>query len=69
MPSDNLVPFPTRYHRHHHAQALPNYLIPEMWRFHFVNKRIFSDPGVVVTSDTNDVQRCGAHCFNPWIGK
>jgi hypothetical protein len=23
----------------------------------------------VVTSNTDDLERCGARCFNPWIGK
>ena len=23
----------------------------------------------VVTRNTDDLERCGAHCFNPWVGK
>ena len=24
---------------------------------------------IVVTRDTGDLERCGARCFNPWVGK
>jgi hypothetical protein len=23
----------------------------------------------VVTRNTDDLERCGARCFNPWVGK